>query len=98
VLLLYWNSKYIRDTGFCKAALQKLTIFPLSAKRLTKLSPWRPGSLSRTKSYATCVGQGGHCNIFIKVLLFSMLEQVKQFNYVECELSLDRELDFDKKN
>jgi hypothetical protein len=27
----------------------------------------------------------------------SILEQVKQFNYLGCELSLDRELDFDKK-
>ena len=26
----------------------------------------------------------------------SILEQVKQFNYLGCELSLDRELDFDK--
>ena len=27
----------------------------------------------------------------------SILEKVKQFNYFGCELSLDRELDFDKK-
>jgi len=27
----------------------------------------------------------------------SILEQVKQFNYLGRELSLDRELDFDKK-
>jgi hypothetical protein len=27
----------------------------------------------------------------------SILEQVKQFNYLGCELSLDRELDFDKR-
>jgi len=27
----------------------------------------------------------------------SILEHVKQFNYLGCELSLDRELDFDKK-
>jgi hypothetical protein len=27
----------------------------------------------------------------------SILEKVKQFNYLGCELSLDRELDFDKK-
>ena len=27
----------------------------------------------------------------------SILEQVKQFNYLECELSLDGEPDFDKK-
>jgi len=27
----------------------------------------------------------------------SILEEVKQFNYLGCELSLDRELDFDKK-
>jgi len=27
----------------------------------------------------------------------SVLEQVKQFNYLGCELSLDGELDFDKK-
>jgi len=26
----------------------------------------------------------------------SILEQVKQFNYLGCELSLDRKLDFDK--
>jgi len=68
VLLSYWNSKYIRETGFCKAGLEKQTIFPLSAKRLTKLSPWRSGFISRTKSYGNCVGQGGHSNIFITVL------------------------------
>jgi hypothetical protein len=28
----------------------------------------------------------------------SILEQVQQFNYLGCELSLDRKLDFDKKN
>jgi len=28
----------------------------------------------------------------------SILEQVKQFNYLGCELSLDGEPDFDKKN
>jgi hypothetical protein len=28
----------------------------------------------------------------------SILEQIKLFNYLGCELSLDRELDFDKKN
>ena len=28
----------------------------------------------------------------------SILEQVKQFNYLRCELSLDGEPDFDKKN
>jgi len=28
----------------------------------------------------------------------SILEKLKQFNYLGCELSLDRELDFDKKN
>jgi len=28
----------------------------------------------------------------------SILEDVKQFNYLECELSLDSEPDFDKKN
>jgi hypothetical protein len=27
----------------------------------------------------------------------SILEQVKQFNYLGCKLSLDRELDFDKR-
>ena len=28
----------------------------------------------------------------------SILEQVKQFNYLGCELSLDKELDCDKKS
>ena len=28
----------------------------------------------------------------------SILEQVRQFNYLGCELSLDGEPDFDKKN
>jgi hypothetical protein len=30
-------------------------------------------------------------------LIQGILEQVKQFNYLGCKLSLDRELDFDKK-
>jgi len=36
-----------------------------------------------------------HSKIEIDV---SILEQVKQFNYLGCELNLDGEPDFDKKN
>jgi len=70
-LQLYWNRKYLRETAFCNAGLEKQTIFSDFSKTPDQFITMEDRIPFQGKFLWDLWWTNRHCNIFNKVLSFS---------------------------